>query len=161
MYSYRFVISPFFPFLFMMLAGCANTYVQPPINQPYVTVEGYSDRNGLFEWKTARISSIDNQDVIDWSLVGGGSVRVTPGEHLFVADVQFNRSFLSGGPYEAFVDLRAFIQAGREYKLKANVEGSNVQVWFEDLLNRPVSNVASSNYQRTPQYTSTVIVVHS
>ena len=142
-------------FLVITLNSCANLYSQPGKETYPATVKMSSVSNGFLDWRTAKIKSIDDQIVIKWS----DYVRVAPGNHLFVIDVQFNRSFFDSGPYQSFSNLSVNLQAGKNYQLNSLLEGAIVKVWLEDESGRRITPVSSSNYQAVRQYTPPTIIV--
>lgn len=146
----------------LSLVGCAssNSYVMPEPSQygnQLVTIQGYRQSNGLFDWREAHVSSIDDKEVsyLQQDLIGGykssKKIFATPGQHTFVVATAFNRKFMGDGPFESYSDLSATLAPGKSYKLNMEVHGSKVKVWMTDQSGRAVSSMAENSYRRAPK----------
>ena len=149
-------------FLSVLLTGCAsfNSYTEPKTgSQPLATVSGSSYRNGLFDWNTNMVTSVDDKQIgMVWS--EDSKINVIPGSHSFVISSQFNRGF-GTGPYSSITELRATLKPGTSYRFTSKPQGASLKVWAEDDHGQRISNIASSNYQYAPPVpTFTTVIVN-
>lgn len=114
-----------------LIAGCAtpqNAYV-PPTGDPttLAVIQTSSVRSGVFDWESYLIRAIDNQPV-SYNCFGNCQWAVTPGEHVIVVEVQFNRS-LGGGPHKSLGAVPIVVKPGKVYVPTGTVQ--NDQFAFE------------------------------
>ncbi|MDX1900718.1 MAG: hypothetical protein SFW66_01780 [Gammaproteobacteria bacterium] len=145
----------------MSLVGCAsvNSYVEPKSgSEPLATVSGSSTREGVFDWSSFMVNSIDNKHVgMVWS--EKSKINVKPGQHLFVIGSQFNRG-LGDGPYSSLTEVYATLKPGMDYKFIGQPRGAHMRVWAT-ASGQKVSKVGSSLYQLTPQPTIVPVIINN
>lgn len=149
--------------LSFFLAGCStlHIYQEPmPTNDcpQLATIKGNSKSYGLFDWEHCSIKSIDDKEVY---FLWDGTVqekRVTPGNHDYVINAEYNRHLFGGGPYTTNIELNASLKPGR-YHLNQSVKGANIFVWVENEHNQRVSPVAGAPYRVKPQNQMIIVPV--
>ncbi|CDZ77792.1 hypothetical protein BN59_02082 [Legionella massiliensis] len=142
--------------LLSVVSGCATMYEAPKANEPMSIVRVKNERTGLATWMHSQVDAIDNKTA--GLKLFSGNVRIHPGVHTLTVLTEFNKGFLSSGPYQAFSDVQANFKAGETYTIQASTSGAQVLVWITDSAGRKVSPVSSTGYRIAPK--NTVIVMH-
>lgn len=150
-YLRRAAMACLLPLTAIALTSCA-TYNAPAQSDPHATVAGSSERHGLTIWRSSQIVKIDNQTVGP-ALTTESPYRVTPGEHQYTIQTQFNEGgIFTGGPYAAMSDVKFTARKGQAYHFTGKVSGSKLKMWAEDSRRNRVSPVASDAYSVLMHY---------
>ena len=139
---------------FASLSGCAtNAYKVPAGEKSAATIQGYHYSAGTLStnWQNAIIVSIDNKDVSYFIRNNGSKIAVLPGQHDFVINSTFNRTYGGVGPYQAMFDAKANLISGQNYLVKMNVDGNKINLWIENMSGKKVTPVYSRVYSIAPK----------
>lgn len=132
---------------FITACATGGGYIEPSLNTPNALIKN-SGKNveSQFNWSQFHIQKIDNIE-ISYSKEFWGSInatdaerRVSPGKHTFQIVSSFNRSFLTSGPYIAYLSIDATIENNGVYKLMGSIDNNGVKAW---LINEATGDIAS------------------
>lgn len=141
--------------LLLILSACAsNPYkIDKDQVENVSSIKGYSERDGLFTWLSARIESIDGQTV-SYVLKSETDyeIPVTPEMHKFLILTEFNNRFGGACPCVTFTELAAPIGPNSNYGVRARVDGAGIEVWIENLADSTaITEVVKTRYSASPR----------
>lgn len=150
--------------LLLVLSACAsNPYkIDKDQVENVSSIKGYSERDGLFTWLSARIESIDGKSV-SYILKSETDyeIPVTPEMHKFLVLTEFNKSFGGACPCVTFTELVAPIAPNSSYGLKARVDGAGVEVWIENLADSTaITEVVKTRYAPSQRNNYVPIIIY-
>lgn len=151
-------------FLLSALAACAsNPYkIDKDQVENVSSIKGYSERDGLFTWLSARIESIDGQTV-SYILKSETDyeIPITPEKHRFLVLTEFNNSFGGACPCMSFTDLEAMIEPNSSYGIKARQNGAVIEVWIENLADgTAITEPVRTRYNASPSNNYVPIIIY-
>jgi hypothetical protein len=111
---------------------------------------GSAREEGWYKWERYRLMALDGTFIREPFFVAGvkAKAKVSPGLHRAVVSAQFERSYSSGGPFEAIIMVPFEAKEGVAYRISGQVSDNKIDVWIEDAdSGTRVSEIASGEYR--------------
>lgn len=143
-----------FSCLFLLaLSACASapTDTESREFKDTTTIQAYSQRDGLATWLKLRILSVDDQIMKYGTFDGAGkSFVISPGSNTVAVELTANGGFDSACPCMGIEVLKFVSQPGRAYRVRAQLDGDDADLWIEDLATEePVTEIRRLRPQET------------